>query len=112
MIGYPIFNSWSATPGSGAHPQIPRKPRYRRRALRGIERDLVVSDPALARLFAFFTRLAENETMPIAEKVSRWPARWFAGAGGRVARLRKRSQATTPDGGHPGGGTNRWWRRC
>jgi hypothetical protein len=46
--------------------------------------------------------------MPIAEKVSRWPARWFAGAGRRVARLRKRSQVTTPDGGCPGGGTRRW----
>jgi hypothetical protein len=83
-------------------------PRYRRRALRGIERDLVISDPALARLFSFFTRLAENEKMPIAEKVSRWPARWFAGAGRRVARLRKRGQVTTPDGGCPGGGTRRW----
>jgi hypothetical protein len=108
VAGYPTFNNWSAASGSGAHQQIPWRPRYRRRALRGIERDLVICDPALARLFSFFTRLAENEEMPISEKVSRWPGRWFASVRGRVARLCKRGPATTPDGGCPGGRTRRW----
>jgi hypothetical protein len=59
-------------------------PRRRRRALRRIEQSLITSDPRLARLSAFFIELAENEKMPVVEKVSRWPARLFASSARRA----------------------------
>jgi hypothetical protein len=72
-------------------------PRRGRRALRRIERDLVRSDPRLARLSSFFTQLAEKEGMPGTEIVSSWPDRLFARMGrravswrGRMARFRTR----------------------
>lgn len=55
-------------------------PRRRRRVLRRIEQDLVTSDPHLTRLSSFFTKLTENEKMPVTEKVvgglaARWQGR-------------------------------------
>lgn len=90
MIGYPRFNDWSGVTGSGAYKRVPRMPRRRRRALRRIEQGLVTSDPHLARLSAFFIQLAENEKMPIVEKVSRWPAWLLASVDRPVARVRRR----------------------
>ena len=44
-----------------------------RRALRGLERDLVKSDARLAALFQTFTLLAQNEMMPRTERLRRRP---------------------------------------
>lgn len=90
MIGYPTFNGWSGAPGYGPYSPVPRMPRRRRRALRRIERDLVASDPHLARLSSFLIYLAETEGMPVTERISRWPGGLAARVGRRAARLRRR----------------------
>ncbi len=97
MIEYPTYHGWSGIPGSGPRPLAPRMPRRRRRALRRIERDLVASDPRLARLSCFFTQLTANERMPAAEKIGRWPARVLVRFVGRARKARR--HAPTPDGG-------------
>jgi hypothetical protein len=97
VIEYPTYHGWSGVPDSGPRPLVPRMPRRRRRALRRIERDLVASDPRLARLSCFFTQLTANERMPAAEKIGRWPARVLVRFVGRARKARR--HAPTPDGG-------------
>lgn len=46
-----------------------------RRAIRAFERELARSDPRLVALFATFTGLARDETMPGTEKLTAWPSR-------------------------------------
>jgi hypothetical protein len=96
VIGYPRFEGWSGLLCPGAHPQIPRVPRRRwrarmprcqRRTLRRIQRDVATSDPGLARLFSFFTRLADGEEMPWIEKVGGRAPRLLARLGRCAARL-------------------------
>lgn len=62
-------------------------PRRGRRALRRIEQDVASSDPALDRLFAFFTRLAEGEETPRVEKARGRSARLLGRLGRPVTRL-------------------------
>lgn len=45
------------------------------RTLRGIERNLACSDPALDAWFVSFAALLRGRDMPPAERVSRWPSR-------------------------------------
>lgn len=47
------------------------------RALRGIERDLVGSDPRLATLFATFMLLTRDEELPSAERLTTGPVSRF-----------------------------------
>ena len=49
--------------------------RRQRRTLRGIERNLACSDPALDAWFVSFAGLLRGRDMPPAERVSRWPYR-------------------------------------
>ena len=61
------------------------------RTLRGIERDLACSDPALDAWFVSFAALLRGRDMPPAERVSQWPSRlarrlWYGpSVGERVA---------------------------
>ncbi len=50
----------------------------RRRALRGIERDLAASDPVLDEVFRRFARRAGAYDMPRLERVAPWPLRMLA----------------------------------
>jgi len=66
------------------------KPRLgRQRVLREMERDLAGSDPRLTALFSSFTLLAQDEEMPVAERIVAWPLRM-------LGRLRGHAQ---PSGG-------------
>jgi len=47
------------------------------RALRGIERDLVCSDPRLDEFFGYFGPPLRRREMPRAERVTRWPSRMW-----------------------------------
>lgn len=66
------------------------------RSLRGIERDLVGSDPRLAALFSTFTSLTLDEKLPSAERL----------ATGTVRQLGRRMRATGP--AWPAAGLRGW----
>jgi len=66
------------------------KPRLgRQRVLREMERDLAGSDPRLTALFSSFTLLAQDEEMPLAERIVAWPLRILG---------RRRGHAQPPGG--------------
>jgi hypothetical protein len=62
--------------------------RIRRRALRGIKRDLAASDPRLDELFLLFAGLARGAKIPAAEKIRTTPLRLLARLGPQADRHR------------------------
>jgi hypothetical protein len=62
--------------------------RIRRRALRGIERDLAASDPRLDELFLLFAGLARVAKIPAVEKIRTTPLRLLARLGPQADRHR------------------------
>ena len=59
------------------------------RTLRGIERNLACSDPALDAWFVSFAGLLQGRDMPTAERLPRWPSRllWRLWRGPSVSEL-------------------------
>ena len=49
------------------------------RTLRGIERNLACSDPALDAWFLSFAAMLQGRDMPPAERLPRWPSRLWGG---------------------------------
>jgi hypothetical protein len=73
----------------GMYTDVVMNPRLtRRRALRGIERDLAASDPRLDELFLLFTGLASGAKIPGAEKIRTMPFRLLARLGPQADRHR------------------------
>ena len=73
--------------------------RWRRRPLRGIERDLAHSDPQLTRLFMSFTARTRSAKMPDTEKIRSWRLRPFGLLRRRADRHRVSQDWRTSAGG-------------